>query len=477
MFAIGVDYLNGWAMSTDTAHLNRPEWPPHPDRVYMAMVGAHFETSGDAIEYQALQWLERQPPPSIYASHAHHRQTADVFVPVNDTPAAKERLSLLPELRVRKPRQFPVAIPRESQVYMVYKEDPPSALRQALADICSKVIRVGHSASLVQAWVEESPPIPNLVPTGGVAQHWLRVSRPGRLDYLIDQYAIGQWPDEHPIPVAYAPAPPLPPPDIPGGQFHHELLVLRRVGGQDIGLEQSLRAALRLRRAIIKYCPPDVPEWVSGHLPDGSPSRTPHISLLPLPFVDHEHADGHLLGFAIAIPKHITHQEVGRCLSPLMGATSDGSLRRVHLYDNNGLDWVLEWERGDFTAQALRPEAWTGAAMRWATVTPFVFDRHVKGKDKEEKAISIVRDACRRSGFPDPEAVALHDTSLFRGVPPSRSFPVMRRQSDNGRKFQRHAVITFAEPVMGPVLLGAGRHKGYGVCRPVTDYQGGGNID
>ena len=30
-----------------------------------------------------------------------------------------------------------------------------------------------------------------------------------------------------------------------------------------------------------------------------------------------------------------------------------------------------------------------------------------------------------------------------------------------------HAILIFSEPVVGPVLLGAGRYRGYGLCRPL----------
>jgi CRISPR-associated protein Csb2 len=35
-------------------------------------------------------------------------------------------------------------------------------------------------------------------------------------------------------------------------------------------------------------------------------------------------------------------------------------------------------------------------------------------------------------------------------------------------------VLLFDEPVRGPVLIGAGRFRGYGVCRPVNA-EGGAN--
>ena len=104
----------------------------------------------------------------------------------------------------------------------------------------------------------------------------------------------------------------------------------------------------KLRNAVVRHCPQPVPEWVSGHTADGRPSQKPHLAFLPLPFVGSEHADGHLLGLSMAIPKLIDHAEVGRCLNPVLGFGEDGSRRRVHLYDGANFDWHLGMEGGGF---------------------------------------------------------------------------------------------------------------------------------
>ena len=171
MIAIGIRFLAGWSMATDSADRNRPEWPPHPDRVFMALADAHFETGGDDTEMETLLWLEREEAPSIHASEATQRETVTTYVPVNDSATLNRRasrtpsvqqvragLQLLPENRSRQARQFPVAIPRDPTVYLAWPSDPSPDVRRGLESLCSKVIRVGHSASLVQAWVEEVPP-------------------------------------------------------------------------------------------------------------------------------------------------------------------------------------------------------------------------------------------------------------------------------------------------------------------------------
>jgi CRISPR-associated protein Csb2 len=45
MFAFGLRYLMGWAMAaSDGQEKQRVEWPPHPDRIFMALAAAWFET-------------------------------------------------------------------------------------------------------------------------------------------------------------------------------------------------------------------------------------------------------------------------------------------------------------------------------------------------------------------------------------------------------------------------------------------------
>ena len=489
MIAVAIRYLNGWSMATNSTDRERPEWPPHPDRVFMALAAAHYETDGGEGERNALLWLERQCIPSMWASDANERNVRTTYVPVNDSsswhnpqgnrPRPKRvssrksladlksgGLSVVPEHRSKQPRQFPVAIPDDPTVYLVWTDTPPSEVRDGLASLCTKVVRVGHSASLVQAWVEDAPPEANLVPTDGVPQHFLRVTGPGRLEHLAAQYRNGRRPERSQW-AAYARPQPEGQPEYPRSVFQNRLLALRRVYGRRMGLESTQMLTGKLRDAVIKHCPQPVPEWVSGHADDGHPSQKPHLAFLTLPFVGSEHADGHLLGLALAIPNHIGQAEVRRCLNPFLGANEQGEMRQVRLYDGDSFEWLLEMEDRDSPPLALRSRVWTRPARHWATVTPIVFDRHPKGRDMEVQAEHMVAEACQRIGLPPPVDVILSQVSLHLGVPHSRSFPAMQRKSGGGRPRHSHAVITFSEPVGGPVILGAGRYRGYGMCRPV----------
>ena len=65
-------------MATHSAGRERPEWPPPPDRVFMTLAAAYYETDGSDDESRVLQWLERQSAPSMWAGDAGERNTLKV---------------------------------------------------------------------------------------------------------------------------------------------------------------------------------------------------------------------------------------------------------------------------------------------------------------------------------------------------------------------------------------------------------------
>jgi CRISPR-associated protein Csb2 len=132
-------------------------------------------------------------------------------------------------------------------------------------------------------------------------------------------------------------------------------------------------------------------------------------------------------------------------------------------------DCVLELVERDERRQALQADTWMCAgtgATRWATVTPFAVDRHAKSKEPWEELELGVAAACERIGLPRPVEVSVMPVSMFVGAPPAREMPRIKRKS-SGLIRHVHAVLTFAEPILGPVLIGAGRYRGYGLCRPL----------
>ncbi len=510
MFAIGICYLNGWAMAAaDGARKEQAEWPPHPDRVFMALAAAWFETDEDPAEGEALHWLESLPPPAVFAKDCTTRSAVVSYVPVNDTTAG---LAVLPEYRTRKARGFPVAIPYDPTVYLVWPKIELDEHRVGLERLAAKVTHVGHSASFVQAWVVEDSDIhPTWEPTEGIATHRMRVFSTGRLENLTHAYnkakiveytalkersdalrgAQGKEMKEEEkrldsvisdrfgasAPVSLRPVAtrwqgygrPVKDdsPNTTGSILNPDMIVLS-IRGRRVPLTTTLKLTQALRGVLMERCPQQPPpEWFSGHRSNGSPSTKPHMALLPLPFVGDQHADGRVMGLALALPRSLDMDEARHSLGAFLYSTEIELPREHRLFNGRWFDCRIRLETREQTPKNLNPDTWTRASRVWASVTPVVLNRHFKGKDRWEQAAESLKDACGHIGLPRPREVMLHPVSLVEGAPPAREYPQVRRKSDGGRQSHAHAVMIFDEPVRGPVIVGAGRFRGYGLCRPM----------
>jgi len=557
MFGLGIRYLNGWAMAAvDGAKKARPEWPPHPDRIFMALAAAWFETGQNLAEGEALRWLEKLSPPHLSVSDAEVRKSFRSesppisYVPVNDTIRGKKipdtydlgklkdaGLSLLPEFRTRQARGFPTAIPHDPVVYLIWPNHNTDGFYEPLTSLCRKVVSVGNSASLIQMWLELNPPSANLLPVDGLATCRLRVFGPGRLDYLearCNRTAVvnfgylssklqelrdklqsvkkqgkfsikglkgsekmgatmayneeikaiessiakveNQMVDFGGIqPVSLRPEPGLwqgyerSPEEVGsegGGTIFDTRLLVLSLSGKRLSLPATLKLTDTVRAALLSNCVDPVPEWVSGHAGNGARTSKPHLALFPLPFVGHAHADGRLIGVALALPKEIDLMEASRVLEPWL-RDEYGLPRQIRLFNSSWRECTLELDTREVKPWSLRARQWTRRSAAWASVTPVVLDRHFDGKSRWQQATESIKDSCERIGLPRPDRVLLHPVSLVEGVPHAKSFACLKRKTDGGHMCHSHAVIIFSESVCGPIILGAGRFRGYGLFRPI----------
>lgn len=286
---------------------------------------------------------------------------------------------------------------------------------------------------------------------------------------------------------------------IPHSAFDSDLLILTQIDGPRLPLTSTLAITRALRGAILRHSvvqPP--PSWASGHLDDRNPLRDgqQHLAYVPLPFVGSEYADGHLLGVALAFPQHIPRPDRGRVLGRIV-MEPNGRAKPITLTIGAIGVWTLIKRDWTESRRALVPETWTAhprGAKTWATVTPVVLDRFPKAdriKDRAEWQIEvagIIATACKRIGLAEPVEVDFGTTSWHLGSPralvkhrPLRGhsevgmdtaslgdgFPIYPQKGSNGPRPQFHALLRFAEPVVGPIVLGAGRFMGYGLCKPL----------
>lgn len=520
MLALGMRYLNGFVVAAEPDDLERAEWPPHPGRIFMALAAAHFQAGADPAEREALLWLDGSTrdgeinPPQIAAPDAMQRAIVKHYVPVNDKSGpSKAVLHELPITRDRQDRTFARAWLEEDTVYCLWPDlEPPEAHRRALAKLCTKVTRIGHSSSLVQMWLagKEENVEPNWLPDEGRATLRLRIAGPGTLEYLEreynamavedyanlqvaektasndtdrksarkrlrEQYGDGQPPQQRPRLSLYhgyaRPDAKLDDKDVRGTLFspHYIALRLEREDSayRALDLLGTLNVVSLWRKALISHgndASEHIRSLISGHHADGRPLEVPHVAFMPQAFVGPEHATGHLLGLGLVLPAEVTREERRELLKVIARA------RRLKL-GPLGL-WRLDAVTESSPPWNLCPATWTawpGGATHWCTVTPIAFDRHPKARnraDREREQAAMIAKGCERIGLPAPREVIITPVSTHLGVPASHTFPKLKRK-DGGERRHTHAILVFDEPVCGPVLIGAGRFRGYGMCRPL----------
>jgi CRISPR-associated protein Csb2 len=550
MFALGIDFITGVAVMTDTASREKAEWPPHPARVFMALVAVHYETKplpedgSDAkeawsLERAALEWLEGQSAPQMNWPEASPRDVVKVYVPVNDAgvpqnPARvkesemRAALGVMPDQRSRQERTFPTLhIDGEGPGRHVYlrwpNAEPSTKILAALTKLALKVTRIGHSSSLVLVWVSQAEALtarayePNAKATKTHRGVQLRVPAPGflaELDQIFnadeidaffdlsDAIATGKGKAKEQAKAAYeehfgtvwnrsagAPVrlrPSLgrtahysrmdePADRVVTSSFDSELLVLTKQEGPVLGLESTAALTAALRGYLLQGGE-SKPEWFTGHSAPGLPSTGGHMALLPLAFVGAEHADGHILGLAVAFPRAVPTAERAICLRGRLFGPSGDELEPELQMGKLGT-WTLRREERSLPPMALRSATWCEPSFVWASVTPVVLDRHPKHDQQTERAqwrdevAASIALSCERQGLPKPELIDVDKTPWHRGAPRSRpgpsGMPWLPGKEGTAPRQQVHVLIRFPCEVQGPLILGAGRFRGYGFCKPL----------
>lgn len=264
-----------------------------------------------------------------------------------------------------------------------------------------------------------------------------------------------------------------------------EWILLRRVGGERLSLTHSVAVAKAVRGALMRHA-----QMISGHTPDGGPTPEPHLAIVPLPNVGHRHADGALLGVALILPKEVAadgRQALYRALGKWEGAArveiGDDEIETPPLSIGFGEGLSQEFERLEWQAPTLvnlKPRIWTGPSAQWMTATPIALDRNPGNLFAEDSrkadaafraAAETVAGACVNIGLPQPADVTILPSGTWPGGLKARLFPPFPPEKAKFRRLLVHARIRFAEEVEGPLLLGAGRFFGLGLCRPMEEVE------
>lgn len=443
MLALEIEFLTGRYRATAFRERNASEWPPHPSRIFSALVAALYEAGLGSEARDALLWLETQPAPEIAATDAVQREIAFHFVPVNDD-------SRPIEFRKKQPRAFPAMWPVSPVVHLIWPNaEPPPAVRAGLDELAAFTTYLGHSSSLVRASFQDTAEMSATHRPDPQGELNLRVPRAGRLEMLDLRFQRGLPVDAGAF-ERYAEVASIAAPVAQSG--FDEMLVIRCEEGRAVPLSATIHLTGILRDAVLEKAGADAPAVFHGH------GDTPHVGYIPLPFVGRKYADGHLLGLAAVLPRGLSRADRRAVIAAF------GEIKKLTLgaYGN----WHVRAVPQPSSVTTLDPQTWTRPSQTWATVTPIVFDHFPRDRDGR-RAAEIIADSCQRIGLPVPAHVDLSGFSKFIGVPPVRDFRIRRRESDPPRP-ATHAVLHFDQRVRGPVILGAARFFGLGLCRPFT---------
>ncbi|MCK6529494.1 MAG: type I-U CRISPR-associated protein Cas5/Cas6 [Candidatus Brocadiae bacterium] len=474
MIVLVVELLAGRYVATSRYDREEAEWPPHPDRLFSALVAAWKEGEFGDEEGAALKWLEAQPPPRVRASDAHARKTVATYVPVNDTaiPQAGRKADsrapspdawrLLPGTRPRKERRFPTVVPEESIVRYGWADvDSQGDQRHvaALGRLAAAVGYLGHSSTPVRVALGDPAELDaNWVPdpTGPLR---LRVPVPGRIRELEESYSAGERPIA--APAARYSAARRGAAGVVAASVFGEAVVYRRVDGPRIPLHASTVVTGAVRDALICHIEDPVPEVFSGHGDGGAPSQRPHLAVAPLANVGHDWADGAMAGFALLLPRETPDGDVRRLFAALTALDEEGEPRFRKLAMGRGGAWSIERVVGDAPLRSLSLGRYERPSRRWASVTPVVLDRWPKDRPGLDPA-SLIRRACAHVELPEPARVHVGQVSPILGVAPASHFIPPEGRTSLLRP-RVHAVLEFEQEVRGPLLLGAGRYLGLGL--------------
>jgi CRISPR-associated protein Csb2 len=313
----------------------------------------------------------------------------------------------------------------------------------ALRDIASRVTYLGSSASLVSVSLTTSPSEATLIPdeAGDLA---LRVVSAGRLEELELAYCLGQRP--------------------PLGNFrlyrreslYKDFLAFRLGGSLPIKAAAMLCKAVRDEVARLARDRGDTLVLGRGH-------RT-HCAFVALPDVGFEYSDGHLLGFAVLVPRAFEGEDRRDIFRALARFEKQLEEQKVLRLGDVG-EFKVEPVGDDTRTRGLQESTWCRRSRVWESVTPVLFDRYPKAGKVGFSAGDIIAGSCTLVGLPVPEVVSVGKFSSFIGVPPAdpKFFPL--KDAQTGR-YAAHVTVEFKEEVKGPVVLGAGRHYGLGLMRP-----------
>ncbi|MCC7170917.1 MAG: type I-U CRISPR-associated protein Cas5/Cas6 [Planctomycetes bacterium] len=445
---------------------------------------------GDESIRRAEENVERANTPAVKRKALSALEKAwreAVAVDVNPSDkAVKTAMVLLPDRRTRQVRTFPVVLPETPTFAFIWPNADPSNHQQALERLCARVTRLGHSSSLVRCAIADGDRTATLVPSGD-GEVVLRVVGPGQLDRLerayerhepfhgTRNYVLPARPQRYESASKKAASAPT-----AASVFSStDWVLFERVGGSRPLASRTTDVARALRSAIIEmHGNQELPTTISGHTKYG-PSDQTHVAFVSLPFIGHEHADGALMGCALVLPRELSGRDREILLRLIAKWETERGNNRGDLTLAGGTLPPVQVRRVDLSAKAsLDPMRWCRSSVRFITATPIALDKNPgnlrSNRDGTARKAALeaqesISDACYHVVGVRPASVEVSLAPLIPGAQHVRDYLPWPGRAGRTPRVRVHADIQFDAAVRGPLLLGAGRYFGLGLCLPVED--------
>ena len=452
--------------TSNTGHLKEGEWPPAPSRLFAALVAADGTGPRCRVtDGSELLWLEQLPAPLIHADPLTFNQPLCPRYVVRP-PDGKDRKSTHQEYIARSGALFRPGVrvsARNPHVIYRWDVEVPDAVLAALRRRAARVGYLGTADSPARLRAEtrmpRSSPKQTFEPEsrGDLA---LGIPKPGDVRILDQMYE--EW-RERGASVTRSQFPALQhdvlyrSPSAVSAPDSGKVVAWLRLGTAVSGRRVTALTAL-LKEAVLSQhqrIHDDPPAVLHGH---GFAERGYEIArYLALPDVGYPHSRGRIHGLALWMPPE--SDDTAR----LKARDAAFSIRRL---TGQGLDIAVAPREDEPRPMAANPRRWESRSSRWATAIPAIHERHGK-LDLPE-----LSRWCGHAGLPEPVAFRSGRTPFVKGAIDLAPVEV-NRPGKPGNPYS-HLELQFAEAVAGPVVIGRGRQRGFGLCVPLKDSAAGG---
>ncbi len=456
--------------AANTGRLPQGEWPPSPMRLFAAFVAADGTRENSwATDGSELNWFEQLSPPVIYADSTplHKTLLPRYVVRYRHTGLSKKlkELTCQKEYINRESTLVQPGIrisPRDSHiVYFWDVETPDTSIFKALQRRAARVGYLGASDSPVRVRVSSCASViadktHAFVPDES-GDAVINVAKPGDLrvlDRFYDEWqkrgasvSRSQFPA---LGRGYRYRPPMLSKPVDPGKVVAWMRLDSAVSGRRISTVTQLFKQSVLSQYQHLYGEP--PQVLHGH---GFRGKGYEIArYLALPDVGYPRSEGRIHGIALWMPPGISSLEHER------SRTAAYAVRRLTGPSINvSLGLHLEPHTREDRPVAANSWRWLGPSKEWVTAFPAIHER------RRTPNLNEIGRWCNHAGLPRPIEVRSSRTPMVPGAVDLSPVEVNRR--NRPALPYSHIWMRFTQDICGPVVVGSGRQRGFGLCIPL----------